>query len=79
MLRCRLRGALSARRSFATASAAASSRAWEPIETKWQKRWAQQELQTPTPNSSSSTGGKDPFYCLAMFPYPSGECCNSSC
>ncbi|EGZ16833.1 hypothetical protein PHYSODRAFT_314467 [Phytophthora sojae] len=73
MLRCRLRGALSARRSFATASAAASSRAWEPIETKWQKRWAQQELQTPTPNSSSSTGGKDPFYCLAMFPYPSGQ------
>ncbi|KAE9306002.1 Leucine--tRNA ligase [Phytophthora fragariae] len=69
MLRCRLRGALSARRSFATTSGAANSRAWEPIESKWQKRWAQQQLQTP-PSSSS---GKEPFYCLAMFPYPSGQ------
>ncbi|KAG3151288.1 Leucine--tRNA ligase [Phytophthora cactorum] len=64
MLRCRLRGSIAARRSFATA---APSRAWEPIEAKWQKRWVQQELQPPSPNK------KEPFYCLSMFPYPSGQ------
>ncbi|ETN08293.1 leucine-tRNA ligase [Phytophthora nicotianae INRA-310] len=64
MLRCRLHGSIAARRSFATA---APSRAWEPIEAKWQKHWAQQELQPPSPNK------KEPFYCLSMFPYPSGQ------
>ncbi|KAF4028253.1 Anticodon-binding domain of tRNA [Phytophthora infestans] len=59
-----LRGSLLARRGFATA---APSRAWEPIETKWQKRWAQQELCSPSPNK------KKPYYCLSMFPYPSGQ------
>ncbi|EEY66974.1 leucyl-tRNA synthetase, putative [Phytophthora infestans T30-4] len=59
-----LRGSLLARRGFATA---APSRAWEPIEAKWQKRWAQQELCSPSPNK------KKPYYCLSMFPYPSGQ------
>ncbi|KAG7385149.1 putative leucine--tRNA ligase, mitochondrial [Phytophthora boehmeriae] len=68
MLRCRLRGAFAGRRSFAT-SGAAASHAWEPIEAKWQKRWAQQQQQQQV----TSAPGKPPFYCLPMFPYPSGQ------
>ncbi|KAG1701162.1 hypothetical protein DVH05_011398 [Phytophthora capsici] len=58
------------RRSFATASAAPPAHAWAPIEAKWQKRWAQEELQ---PATTSSSMKKEPFYCLSMFPYPSGQ------
>ncbi|OWZ18199.1 Leucine-tRNA ligase [Phytophthora megakarya] len=61
MLRLRLRGALVTRRTFAT-------HAWAPIEAKWQKRWAQQDLE-PSPPAAT----KEPFYCLSMFPYPSGQ------
>ncbi|CAI5730820.1 unnamed protein product [Peronospora destructor] len=64
MLRCRLHRVT--RRSFATRSV----RAWETIETKWQKRWAQQELQPLTVREKTK---KEPFYCLSMFPYPSGQ------
>ncbi|KAH7484149.1 Leucine--tRNA ligase [Phytophthora ramorum] len=68
MLRCGLRrGALAARRSFATV--ATPTHAWGPIEAKWQKRWAQQELQPPSAEPTT----KEPFYCLSMFPYPSGQ------
>jgi leucyl-tRNA synthetase len=38
------------------------------IETKWQKYWEQKDLHL----TGSSAGRKD-FYCLEMFPYPSGE------
>ncbi|KAG7376463.1 putative leucine--tRNA ligase, mitochondrial [Phytophthora pseudosyringae] len=68
MLRYRVRGALAARRRFATH---APPHAWAPIEAKWQQRWARQELQEPPPPSSAKA--KEPFYCLAMFPYPSGQ------
>ncbi|POM75522.1 Leucine-tRNA ligase [Phytophthora palmivora] len=60
----RMRRSLVTRRSFASAS----THAWEPIEAKWQKRWAQQELE-PAPPATK----KEPFYCLSMFPYPSGQ------
>ncbi len=44
--------------------------AYDPaaIEASWQKRWA--DNGTNAPNLES---GKDPYYQLMMFPYPSGE------
>ncbi|RLN83285.1 hypothetical protein BBJ28_00012925 [Nothophytophthora sp. Chile5] len=71
MLRSRLRSPLLSRRSFASARASASasaSHAWAPIEAKWQQRWAQ-----PQPLATAPTPPKETFYCLAMFPYPSGQ------
>ena len=39
----------------------------QPIEPKWQKRWAETQLyRTPAPD------GRPTFYCLDFFPYPSG-------
>lgn len=73
MLRSRLRSAVQVaatpRRSVAALSTA-SAHAWEPIEAKWQKRWAAQQQQKPRAASASE---RDTFYCLAMFPYPSGS------
>ena len=37
------------------------------IEPKWQKKWAQEKLEKAEDNK------KPKFYCLDMFPYPSGE------
>ena len=67
------------RSCFATASAAAPVRAWAPIEAKWQKQWAQKKLQVceksvgEKEEQGTKTTKKKPFYCLAMFPYPSGQ------
>ncbi|CAI5718366.1 unnamed protein product [Hyaloperonospora brassicae] len=72
------------RSCFATASAAAApSRAWAPIEAKWQQRWAKQNLpmresqdakqQQEQQQQQKTTAPKTPFYCLSMFPYPSGQ------
>ncbi|TDH67007.1 hypothetical protein CCR75_006322 [Bremia lactucae] len=63
MLRCQLYRALALRRCCSTTS----SRTWKDIESKWQKKWTQPDLQ---PQLSDT---KEPFYCLAMFPYPSGQ------
>ena len=43
---------------------------YEPaaIERKWQARW-----QAEGTNAPNLTSGKDPFYALMMFPYPSAE------
>ncbi len=38
------------------------------IERKWQKKWAEEEIYRANDNSK-----KPKFYCLGMFPYPSGE------
>jgi leucyl-tRNA synthetase len=38
------------------------------IEPKWQKYWAEKRL-----HSSEADPSKDKFYCLEMFPYPSGK------
>ena len=40
------------------------------IESKWQKIWAEGDLFKTTPPEDTS---KPPFYCLEMFPYPSGR------
>lgn len=77
MLRSRLTSALlRPRRGLAAlSSSAASGHAWEPIEAKWQKRWAAQRSPTTLPAAAAgaaTASGKDTFYCLAMFPYPSG-------
>jgi leucyl-tRNA synthetase len=40
----------------------------EQIEKKWQARWAGSELFRMDPES-----GRDKYYCLMMYPYPSGE------
>ncbi|KAI9913769.1 hypothetical protein PsorP6_005805 [Peronosclerospora sorghi] len=61
MMRC----SVAVRRSFATSTP--SPRAWNSIETKWQKRWAQQSLDLRKHEA------KQTFYCLSMFPYPSGQ------
>ncbi len=38
------------------------------IELKWQKYWAERKLHKTDANTS-----KEKFYCLEMFPYPSGK------
>ncbi len=40
----------------------------EEIETKWQARWAQDALMQADLSSTN-----DKYYCLMMYPYPSGE------
>jgi len=40
------------------------------IESKWQRIWAEQDVFKTTPPGDTS---KPPFYCLEMFPYPSGR------
>ncbi len=43
------------------------------IETKWQQRWAQEKtFATPGPGDAGFDDTRPKFYCLAMFPYPSG-------
>ena len=44
--------------------------AYDPatVEATWQQRWAEQGT-----NSPSLSEGRDPYYQLMMFPYPSGE------
>lgn len=43
------------------------------IEEKWQKLWAEQAVfRQPNPGESGFDQGKPKFYCLDMFPYPSG-------
>ncbi|HZK18291.1 MAG TPA: class I tRNA ligase family protein, partial [Clostridia bacterium] len=41
---------------------------YEKVEKKWQDKWADDELYK-VPNDS----GRPKFYCLEMFPYPSGK------
>ena len=38
------------------------------IEKKWQKIWEEKKLYQTDINDT-----KNPFYCLVMFPYPSGD------
>ncbi|MDA8214720.1 MAG: leucine--tRNA ligase [Nitrospiraceae bacterium] len=48
----------------------------EEIEMKWQKYWAERRLHKtpPTPPlNKGGQGGVEKFYCLEMFPYPSGK------
>src|ERR1044072_3156569 len=40
----------------------------EPVEAKWQARWAERRTNEP-----DLEGAKRPFYNLMMFPYPSAE------
>jgi leucyl-tRNA synthetase len=43
------------------------------IETRWQKHWdAQQTFRQPNPGEAGFDATKPKFYCLDMFPYPSG-------
>ena len=39
------------------------------LETKWQKRWEEQGIYR-----LDAGGGRPKYYCLEMFPYPSGRC-----
>jgi len=41
----------------------------EALETKWQKRWEEQRLYRIDPDET-----RPKYYCLEMFPYPSGRC-----
>ncbi|DAZ92963.1 TPA: LOW QUALITY PROTEIN: hypothetical protein N0F65_006282 [Lagenidium giganteum] len=70
--RCGSGAPLALRRALATLAKPSTSTAWEPIETKWQQRWAQQALQA-SPDALAKKSDKPSFYCLAMFPYPSGQ------
>ncbi|WP_167632026.1 leucine--tRNA ligase [Mariprofundus ferrooxydans] len=38
------------------------------IEAKWQQRWAESDM-----DSALNDDSKEPYYCLVMFPYPSGN------
>ncbi|MCA9600835.1 MAG: class I tRNA ligase family protein, partial [Myxococcales bacterium] len=43
------------------------------IETKWQARWdAERAFVQPNPGEPGFDGTRSRFYCLDMFPYPSG-------
>src|SRR5688572_7350892 len=43
------------------------------IEERWQQRWeAGSTFRTPNPGEPGFDGSKLKFYCLDMFPYPSG-------
>ncbi|MFI5306710.1 MAG: leucine--tRNA ligase [Polyangiales bacterium] len=43
------------------------------IETRWQERWREQRTYAqPSPGEPGFDAGKPKFYCLDMFPYPSG-------
>ncbi|HYC99971.1 MAG TPA: leucine--tRNA ligase [Phycisphaerales bacterium] len=45
----------------------------DSIETRWQQRWAQQRtFVQPNPGEPGFDSSKPKFYCLDMFPYPSG-------
>ncbi len=43
------------------------------LETKWQARWEEDAVyRQPNPGEAGFDGSKPKFYCLDMFPYPSG-------
>ncbi|MEO0716019.1 MAG: class I tRNA ligase family protein, partial [Planctomycetota bacterium] len=45
----------------------------DQIETRWQTWWAEHEtFVQPNPGETGFEAGKPKFYCLDMFPYPSG-------
>ncbi len=45
----------------------------DDIETRWQQEWDQrQTFRQPNPGETGFDGTKPKFYCLDMFPYPSG-------
>ena len=45
----------------------------EAIETRWQQQWDEQEVfRTPNPGDADFDGSKPRYYCMGMFPYPSG-------
>jgi leucyl-tRNA synthetase len=45
----------------------------DQIETRWQQRWAEERtFVQPNPGERGFDAGKPKFYCLDMFPYPSG-------
>jgi leucyl-tRNA synthetase len=45
----------------------------DQIESRWQSRWAAQgTFTTPNPGDPGFDGKKPKFFCLDMFPYPSG-------
>ncbi|MBI3012337.1 MAG: class I tRNA ligase family protein, partial [Elusimicrobia bacterium] len=44
---------------------------YKAIESKWQKRW--EESQSFKAEESGSSADSKKFYCLVMFPYPSGK------
>ena len=45
----------------------------DAIETKWQQAWAERDtFKQPNPGEPGFDASKPKFYCLDMFPYPSG-------
>ena len=45
----------------------------QAIETRWQDRWSDQDVfRTPNPGDPDFDGSKPRYYCMGMFPYPSG-------
>ncbi|TMW58682.1 hypothetical protein Poli38472_010241 [Pythium oligandrum] len=72
LLRRHLRQApLATKRVAASLSRAKTTNSWEAIESKWQQRWAQAQVARGALPDNDTT--KPSFYCLAMFPYPSGQ------
>mgnify|MGYP001252444421 CR=1 FL=1 len=51
-----------------TATVRSTTYDFDAVERKWQQRWEEQELYRVTEDSS-----KPKYYCLEMFPYPSGK------
>jgi leucyl-tRNA synthetase len=44
------------------------------IEKKWQAVWAKKKIyKTQEPSFAKASAGKEKYYILDMFPYPSGE------
>lgn len=45
----------------------------DAIETRWQARWEEQDVyRTPNPGDSDFDASRPRYYCMGMFPYPSG-------
>jgi len=50
-----------------------TARLADKIETRWQAFWEEHDtFRTPNPGEGGFDGGRPKFYCLDMFPYPSG-------
>jgi leucyl-tRNA synthetase len=45
----------------------------QQIEPKWQKVWAEKQLDKANNDAIGAEGNKKKFYALSMFPYPSGD------
>lgn len=45
----------------------------QQIEPKWQKVWAEKQLDKVNNDAIGAEGNKKKFYALSMFPYPSGD------